>query len=163
MSDWLAVNSIDPAHINSGLDMEQPGFTGNWSLIPTWVEQGLVTEDRVHDAARRVLATMYKLKQIKSKLKDKDLYPNFVNFDVDTLTDKTKKLNRKAARESIVLLKNSDNILPLDNNKHQTSRKINKISVIGNNAESSLKCLTDLGGRIVNNNENGNRYWEGLW
>ena len=54
MSDWLAVNSIDPAHINSGLDMEQPGFTGNWSLIPTWVEQGLVTEDRVHDAARRV-------------------------------------------------------------------------------------------------------------
>ena len=161
MSDWLAVNSIDPAHINSGLDMEQPGFTGNWSLIPTWVEQGLVTEDRVHDAARRVLATMYKLKQIKSKLKDKDLYPNFVNFDVDTLTDKTKKLNRKAARESIVLLKNSDNILPLDNNKHQTSRKINKISVIGNNTESSLKCLTDLGGCIVNNDENGNRYWEG--
>ena len=45
---------------------------------------------------------MYKLKQIKSKLKDKDLYPNFVNFDVDTLTDKNKKLNRKAARESIV-------------------------------------------------------------
>ena len=22
MSDWLAVNSIDPAHINSGLDMD---------------------------------------------------------------------------------------------------------------------------------------------
>ena len=59
--------------------MEQPGITGHWEQIPTWVEQGLVTEDRVHDAARRVLASMYKLKQIKSNLKDKDLFPSITS------------------------------------------------------------------------------------
>ena len=161
MSDWLAVKTANQSHINAGLDMEQPGITGHWEQIPTWVEQGLVSEDRVHDAARRVLASMYKLKQIKSNLKDKDLFPNFVNLDADTLTSKTKKLNRKAARDSIVLLKNSDNVLPLDNNKIQTSRTIKKIAVIGNNAESSLDCLKDMSAGCTYNNEE-NKYWKGV-
>ena len=159
MSDWLAIKTTSEDHLNNGLDMDQPGFA-NWSLIPSWVEQGLVTEDRVHDAARRVLASMYKLKQIKSNLKDKDLYPNSVDLDIDTLTDKTKKLNRKAARDSIVLLKNSDNILPLDNNKHQTSRTIKKIAVIGNNAESSLDCLSDMSAGCDVGDRN--KYWKGV-
>ena len=159
MSDWLAIKTTSEDHLNNGLDMDQPGFA-NWSLIPSWVEQGLVTEDRVHDAARRVLASMYKLKQIKSNLKDKDLYPNSVDLDIDTLTDKTKKLNRQAARDSIVLLKNSDNILPLDNNKHQTSRTIKKIAVIGNNAESSLDCLSDMSAGCDVGNRN--KYWKGV-
>ena len=46
--------------------------------------------------------------------------------DVDILTDKTKNLYRKADRVSIVLLKNSENILSIDNNKHQIFRTIKK-------------------------------------
>ena len=160
MSDWLAVKTINESHINAGLDMEQPGFAG-WSNIPTWVEQGKVSQDRVHDAARRVLASMYKLKQIKSKLKDEDLFPNTVDLDIDTLTDKTKKLNRKAVRDSIVLLKNKDNVLPLSNNKYYPSRTIKKIAVIGNNAESSLDCLNDMSAGCSYNNED-NKYWKGV-
>ena len=104
-----------------------------------------VTEDRVNDAAKRILAGMYKLGQIKSNLQDQDLYPNTVNLDAETLTDETKKLNREAVRDSIVLLKNQDGVLPLYNpNSPSTTKK--KIAIIGNNAESSLECLTDLGG-----------------
>jgi hypothetical protein len=61
--------------------------------------------------------------------------------DVDILTDKTKNLYRKADRVSIVLLKNSENIISIDNNKHQIFRTIKKFSVIGNNEESSIECL----------------------
>jgi hypothetical protein len=50
--------------------------------------------------------------------------------DVDILTDKTKNLYRKAERVSIVLLKNSENILSIDNNKHQIFRTIKKFQLL---------------------------------
>lgn len=50
--------------------------------------------------------------------------------DVDILTDKTKTLYRKADRVSIVLLKNSENILSIDNNKHQIFRTIKKFQLL---------------------------------
>jgi hypothetical protein len=50
--------------------------------------------------------------------------------DVDILTDKTKNLYRKADRVSIVLLKNSENILSIDNNKHQIFRTIKKFQLL---------------------------------
>ena len=156
-SDWFAIYTKSPEHLIAGLDMDQPGAAG-WDQIPTWVEQGLISEDRIHDAAKRILATMYRFGRIKSKLKDEDLYPNTVDLDIDTLTDQTKELNRKAVRDSIVLLKNSENVLPLYN-PNNPSNTVKKIAVIGNNAESSIKCLTDLGGCIYNNETN--RYWEG--
>ena len=50
--------------------------------------------------------------------------------DVDILTDKTKNLYRKADRVSIVLLKNSENILSIDNIKHQIFRTIKKFQFL---------------------------------
>jgi hypothetical protein len=50
--------------------------------------------------------------------------------DVDILTDKTKNLYRKADGVSIVLLKNSENILSIDNNKHQIFRTIKKFQLL---------------------------------
>lgn len=50
--------------------------------------------------------------------------------DVDILTDKTKNLYRKADRVSIVSLKNSENILSIDNNKHQIFRTIKKFQLL---------------------------------
>ena len=50
--------------------------------------------------------------------------------DVDILTDKTKNLYRKADRVSIVLLKNCENILSIDNNKHQIFRTIKKFQLL---------------------------------
>ena len=50
-------------------------------------------------------------------------------------------------------LKNSDNILPLNNNKHLTWKIIKTNLNYGNNTESNLKCLTDLVRYIYNKEE----------
>ncbi len=99
---------------------------------------------------------MYKFKQIPDNPKSGDLYPNFVDLDKDTLTSKTKKLNRKTAGESMVLLKNKDNTLPILKNEHQT-HQISKVAVIGNNADDSYPCLrnmaacnAEVGGTTIN-------------
>ena len=42
---------------------------------------------------------------IKKTNLENDVYPNYVNLDTDTLTSENKELNRKAGRDSIVLLK----------------------------------------------------------
>ena len=54
--------------------MNQQGETGEWEQIPIWVKQGYVSEDRVNDVVKRIHDSIYKVKQIKSKLKDKDLH-----------------------------------------------------------------------------------------
>ena len=41
-------------------------------------------------------------------------FPKTENFDTNYITEETKKLNRRAATESMVLLKNDDNILPIN-------------------------------------------------
>jgi beta-glucosidase len=64
---------------------------------------------------------MYKLQQLDSK------YPE-IDLNVDTNTDKSKKINREAAGQSNVLLKNENNVLPI------TKAKYNKIAIIGNGA-----------------------------
>ena len=154
-SDWTAIKFTNPLEFSNGLDMDQPGFSG-WQNIPNWVAEGSVTQEKLHDSARRILAAMYKFKQIPDNPKSGDLYPNFVDLDKDTLTSKTKKLNRKTAGESMVLLKNLDNTLPILKNEYQT-HKIAKVAVIGNNADDSFPCLrnmaacdAEVGGQTIN-------------
>ena len=74
MSDWYAIYSNDNQHFTNGLDMNQQGGTGEWEQIPSCVKQGYVSEDRVNDVVKRILDSIYKVKQIKSKLKYKDLH-----------------------------------------------------------------------------------------
>ena len=129
MSDWWAIYNDDAGSINSGLDMNMPGgeqwgnFEGKdksfWKKIDEYVQKGTVPEDRITESATRIIATMYELNQM-------DNFPQ-VQLYKETKTDERKKLQRKAATESQVLLKNEDNILPLKN--------VKKIAVIGNGAQ----------------------------
>ena len=80
----------------------------------------------VNDTAKRIL----KVKQIKRKLKNKDLYPSWIELIFDRLNDKNNKLNRKGVRDNIVLLNNSDNILPFNNNKHQILVELKKLNLL---------------------------------
>lgn len=151
MSDWYAINSDAPTHFSTGCDMNMPGGpyqttekTGKdgsyWSKLPIWLENGDVTQERIDDAAVRILATMYKFNQVpKRKMDENDVYPNYVNLDTDTLSSENKELNRKAGRDSIVLLKNMDNYLPITKNQY-LNRTYSKMVVIGNNAIES-DCL----------------------
>ena len=136
MSDWWAIYDDRSANINSGLDMNMPGgekwgsYYGKegsyWKKINQYVEKGEVSEKRVTEAATRVIATMYELNQM-------DNFPQTQLYK-DTKTDLRKQLQRRAATESQVLLKNEDNILPIKN--------VKKVAVIGNGAQKR-NCRDD--------------------
>ena len=142
MTDWWEVMSEGPDNFNNGVDMNMPGgydegpqYVGRdksyWSNFKTYLENNKITYERLDDAVERILAPMYKLDQFNPNVK----FPE-VNLNKNTITDETKKLNREAAAQSNVLLKNEDNILPLKNMKDKT------IAIIGNDAIES-PCIRD--------------------
>ena len=150
MSDWWAIKDGSVDNFNSGEDMNMPGginegevYQGrdksHWSnykdLIGTSINQ-----TRLDDAVRRVLSSMYKLQQLDSK------YPK-IDLSVDTITDKSKKINREAAGQSNVLLKNENDVLPLSKTKY------NKIAIIGNDAFSTdCNSISDCSCKSGSNN-----------
>jgi beta-glucosidase-like glycosyl hydrolase len=134
MSDWWAIKDNEVINFNSGEDMNMPGgideggdYKGrdksHWSDYHTKVGSG-ITQDRLDDAVRRVLSTMYRFNQLDSN------YPD-INLDNPTITDATIKINREAAGQSNVLLKNENGVLPI------TKDKYSKIAIIGNDAFKS--------------------------
>ena len=142
MTDWWEVMSYEPDNFNNGVDMNMPGgidegpkYVGRnnsyWSNFKTYLDNSKITYERLDDAVERILAPMYKLDQFSSDVK----FPE-VNLNKNTITDETKKLNREAAAQSNVLLKNIDNILPLKNMEGKT------IAIIGNDAIES-PCIRD--------------------
>ena len=129
MSDWWAIYNNHSDNFNSGLDMNMPGgsYYGNhfgredsfWSCLEKYEDEGLINKTRINESATRIIATMYQMNQM-------DNYPD-VHLFKETKTPERIKLQRDAATESQVLLKNEDNILPLKN--------IKSIAVIGNAAQ----------------------------
>ena len=137
VSDWWAVYSDSPDSINNGLDMNMPGniskipFFGDigfkpsyWSSLPEKVNQNLIKEEKLNESAERIITTLYKFGQMEN-------FPKTENFDVNYITEETKKLNRRAATESIILLKNDDNILPINLKKIESMDKKYKIAILG--------------------------------
>ncbi|MHC1733242.1 MAG: glycoside hydrolase family 3 C-terminal domain-containing protein [Bacteroidales bacterium] len=89
------------------------------------LKRGLVTESDIDRAARRVMMARFRLGMF-----DPDSIVEYARIPYQAnCSDYNRSLARKAAQESIVLLKNSNNTLPL-------SRDINTIAVIGPNAAS---------------------------
>ena len=156
MSDWWSINTDSYENFANGMDMNMPGGTewtkdptgkdGSWwAKIPEWIQNGYITEDRVNDAARRIIAAMFKVNLLSGNaLNDDDLYPTYVKLDENSRNDETKALNKEVGQESIVLLENKDNFLPLENNNARTETfTYNSITVFGNSAEPS-ECLTKV-------------------
>ena len=143
MSDWFAIKDNDTDNFNSGEDMNMPGkySSVDWTRLEEAVNNGSVTEARVNDAARRILGAQYRLDQRSTTNK----FPDF-DFSVNTINEKNKKLNREAAGQSNVLLKNNGDVLPI------TKSKYSKIAVLGNDAfpnycinspDNLCSCLND--------------------
>ena len=141
MSDWWAITDNGTENFNSGCDMNMPGgmYEGAnwygrdqsfWSNFSNLMGKE-ITYERLDDAVERILAPMYKLDQFSSDVK----YPK-VDLMKNTITDETKRINREAATQSNVLLKNENNILPIKNMAGKT------IAIIGNDAFES-PCIKD--------------------
>lgn len=97
------------------------------------VAQGLISEDVITRACEMLFETRFKL----GMFADDCPYDN-IDYDV-VECEKHIKLSRKAARKSMVLLKN-DGILPLNNTKDLT------IAVIGPNADERTTALANYNG-----------------
>jgi len=128
MSDWGAVHSSIPT-ANGAMDLEMPEgkYLNKDSLFLT-IQKGEVNEATIDEKVRRTLRTIFRLGLFeKPSLKD--------DFKVGT------KENREAAflgtREGIVLLKNQNDILPLN------FSKLKSVAVIGPNV---AKARTGGGG-----------------
>lgn len=90
------------------------------------VKEGLVTEDQIDQAVTRLFTTRMKLGMFDDP--EKVPFSSIRYSEVDSAA--MQALNRKAARESLVLLKNDNGLLPLDKSKIKT------IGVIGPNADN---------------------------
>lgn len=101
VSDWGAVNER-VASLASGMELEMPanGGIGDQKIVEA-VKRGELSEDMLNTAVERMLNVIFKVVDNK---KESVVYNR----------DAHHQLAREVARESMVLLKNEDKILPLE-------------------------------------------------
>jgi beta-glucosidase len=117
------------AAIKAGMDLE---CSGGCSLIknylkPAW-QQHLVTDNEINNAVKNVLRVRFRL-----GLFDKDGRNPYDTIPASVVGNvQHQQLALEAAQKSIILLKNTNNMLPLD------IKKIHSIAVIGHNADINV-------------------------
>lgn len=122
ISDWSAVHNTETA-AKYGVDIEM-SVTDNFNeyfLADPLIEKvkaGFIDEKFIDEKVERILRLMFKLNIFAEKR---------VRGSYNTLEHRQVALN--IARESIVLLKNQDNLLPLKDDK------VKSLAVIGENAD----------------------------
>jgi beta-glucosidase len=121
MSDWGAVHST-AATIKNGLDLEMPtNLFLNHDLVKKALAGGEVSEKQIDEMVRRLLRVITVSGVMDGKSK--------AGGALDT--PEHRRLTRQTATESVVLLKNSNRILPLDPDQIKT------IAVVGPNADKA--------------------------
>jgi beta-glucosidase len=114
--------------IKAGLDLECSGYCNECFIfrdyLPKAYEMGKVTESEITSATFRVLRARFKL----GLFDDPSLNP-YTSISPSLIgSPKHQQLALETARQSMVLLKNSNNILPLN------PKKVRSIAVLGINA-----------------------------
>ncbi len=129
--------------VNMGCDLN----CGNLFLyLLDAIKQGLVTEEKITTAVERLFTTRMKLGLFDES--EKVPY-NVLKYDVVDSKEMIQK-NLDAAKKCMVLLKNQDNILPLD------KKKIKTVGIIGPNADNRRALVGNYEGtasRYVTINE----------
>jgi len=107
----------------AGTDVEC-GFGYAFGKLPQAIEKGLVTEDEINKHLQRVLVGRFDLGEM-----DNDSLVSWSKIPISVVNSKEhQELALKMAQESMTLLQNKNNILPL-------SKSAKKIAVIGPNAD----------------------------
>jgi beta-glucosidase len=119
MSDWSATYD-GVAAANAGQDLEMPsGAHMNRETLMTAIKQGKVSIATIDEHVRRILHTALRFGWLDREQQDMTI-PRF--------NQTGRQVALEGARESLVLLKNDGNLLPLNKSK------IKSIAVIGPNA-----------------------------
>jgi beta-glucosidase len=152
LSDWGAVNYLSDDYkkavelsINAGIDMVMVPdnyklFTRNLTEL---VKEGRVPLKRIDDAVKRILTVKYELGLFTRPFVNKNSIKKIGS-------DKHKAVARRAVRQSLVLLKNKNNILPLSKNAKSILVVGGAINGIGAHDNSAAQC----GGWTLN--------WQGI-
>ncbi|RUA11786.1 MAG: beta-glucosidase BglX [Flavobacteriia bacterium] len=125
LGDLQAVSALA---LKAGLDMDMVG-EGFLTTLKKSMDEGKVTEEEITNACRRVLEAKY----ISGLFEDPYRYLDSKRPETDILTTENRALARKLAAHSFVLLKNENQVLPLQKNK--------KIALIGPLADSRNNML----------------------
>ena len=139
ITDWADINNLYTREmvakdkkdalriaINAGIDMiMEPYSCDACGYLVELVKEGKIPMSRIDDACRRVLRMKYRLDLFKNPTQKLKNYPKFGG-------EEFAKLALEGATESMVLLKNGGNILPLQHGK--------KILLTGPNA-NQMRCL----------------------
>ncbi|OLN90338.1 putative beta-glucosidase K [Colletotrichum chlorophyti] len=123
MSDWYGTYSCEAA-LNAGVDIEMPGpsrYRAKEALAAVF--SGKVPLHVIDDRARKVLEFVNTA--ASARVEEEEIMRD---------VPEDRKLNRQLAGESIVLLKNSAHMLPLDPGQCE------EIAVIGPNADLAAAC-----------------------
>ena len=121
ISHGIARNKKEAAllAVKGGSDMDMEGGAYESSLI-SLVEEGKISEDLIDDSVKRILRVKFWLGLFDDPYK----YCNESFEKSEVYSDKNQQLALEAAKKSIVLLKNENNILPIQD-------KVKSIAVIG--------------------------------
>ncbi len=139
VTDWADINNLYSREhvakdkkdairiaINAGIDMSMDPYSVEFCiLLKELVNEGKVKMSRIDDAVRRILRAKYRLGLFEKPNTGGKGYEKFG-------CDEFAQASLKAAEESMVLLKNESNILPLAKGK--------KILLTGPNA-NQMRCL----------------------
>ncbi|MGC8950559.1 glycoside hydrolase family 3 protein [Chloroflexus sp.] len=115
VSDWEAIDQIDPNYeravvtaINAGIDMNMVPYDAVRFIetLTRAVNAGMVSETRIDDAVRRILTTKFVM-----GLFDQPFAHTELLGDIGSLAHRA--LARTAVAQSLVLLKNDGDLLPL--------------------------------------------------
>ena len=129
VTDYTAINEMS-AHglgdlatvsglsLNAGVDMDMVG-EGFLTTLKKSMEDGIVSEAQINAACRRILEAKYKLGLFEDPYK----YCDEQRQKTEIFNDEHRAKARELAAQTLVLLKNQDQILPL--------KKESKIALVG--------------------------------
>jgi beta-glucosidase len=131
-SDQSAIDQIHRLHsfaksdseaakiaIENTIDLDLQFNTGPYSALDTLVKSGQLEEKYINESLRKFLKFKYEMGLFDNP------YADVAKMKAVTNTPENKKLALEAAEKAIVLLKNENALLPLDN------KKIKTLAVIG--------------------------------
>lgn len=137
LSDYFAIRELNTRHkmfatldeaavraLDTGVDFETPDGEA-YALLPKLVREGKVSEAAIDESVRRILTLKFEAGLFE------DPYVDVKAAAKKTETPEAIALARQAARESVVLLKNANGLLPLD------ASGIKRMAVIGTHAKDT--------------------------
>jgi beta-glucosidase len=150
VSDYFGITELKTIHhvvsanepaaryaLDAGVDVELP-FAAAYPTLIEQIKQGKVSEAAVDRAVTRILRAKFMAGLFEDPYVDPDYAAKITN------SLEHQKLALKAAHETIILLKNQDNLLPLSKTKYH------HIAVIGPNAaDVHLGGYSDKPGRGI--------------